>query len=149
MDRTQEKFEDLGSSVEDLLTGLATVNSYSDYAQRAEEVSNQVDGLRSDINQARKDYRDILALKKGVADYKQYANVVLRLIDVQMEHLNSVDEYLTYLGDQFKSAESGNVVDVQAISETTQKFITGLRDLKDKTDELKDQAQKTQTDKKL
>lgn len=149
MDQVQDKGDDMSGSIDELLTNLDTVSSAEDYEQRADEVRLQVEEIKSDIGRARKGYDEILGLDKGVTDYREYAEVVLELLDIDMEQLGSIEEYLDYLGYQFQLAEMGESVDTDAIEETTAAFMSGLNEMGSEADELKDQARKLQTEKKL
>jgi hypothetical protein len=148
MVEVKPKGEKLGESINSLLTDIGSVESPEQYEQMADEIRAVTKKIRADLEKAQSGYKEILGLD-GVVSYKEYAKAVLDLIDLDLEQVQLVDEYLEYLGQQFAAVAAGQQVSSQAIAERTSAFLTSLNELSPRVDELKAKAEKIKKEKKL
>ncbi len=145
MTKVTPKGEKLGTSVDNLMNNIASVTSASDYEAMADKIREQTSSIKSDLNLANQGYKQILDLN-GVDKYKEYARAAIALIDADLEQIKEVDDYLDYLSSQFKAAEAGQTVSEQEVAATTAAFITKLKELTPKINELKDKAESLRKD---
>jgi len=140
--------QDVGSQLESLLTDIRDVQSAAGYEEIADKIRKNTAATQAEMEKAKPGYEEILELN-GVEGYKEYAKVALELIDVQTEHVKTIDDYLDYLGKQFAAAEAGQPVDSQAIADTTSSTVKKLQELNNREDTLSEEAKKIKKDKNL
>ena len=140
--------ERVNKAVNSLLTDFAKLTSPEDYEAKADEIRADTKKARTELERAQSQYKEILTLK-GVVKYKEYANAILDVVDLDLEQIAEIDQFLEYISQQFALATSGQSVSEQAISDRTAAFITRLNDLSEKVGTLRDKAEKIQTDNKL
>lgn len=140
MTKVNPKGDELGTSVDSLMSNIASVTSASDYEATADKIREQTSSIKSDLNLANQGYKQILDLN-GVDKYKVYARAVMALIDADLQQVKKVDDYLDFLSSQFTAAEAGQTVSEQEVATTTAAFIAKLKELTPKISELKDKAE--------
>lgn len=148
MAEVKSKGEKVGESVDSLLTGFGDIASPEQYEQTADEIRAMTRATRAALEKAQSGYKEILGLD-GVVSYKEYANAVIDLIDVDLEQVQLVDEYLEFISQQFAAAAAGQQVESQAVAERTSEFIASLNEMSPRVDELKAKAEKIKKEKKL
>lgn len=148
MEKVRPKGDKLGESVNSLLTDIQNIESPEQYEQMADEIRAVTKEVRTDLEKAQSGYKEILGLD-GVVSYKEYAKVVLDLIDLDLEQVQLVDEYLEYISQQFAAVAAGQQVSSEAIAERTSAFLASLKELSPRVDELKAEAEKIKKEKKL
>ena len=65
----------------------------------------------------------------GVQRYKEYAREALILIDVDFQQVKEFNDYLDYLGSQFKAAKTGQSVSEAEVAAKTTAFVRKVKSL--------------------
>ena len=126
--KLNSKGDELGSSANDLMHSVKTFSSTSDSAQMADKVRQEAGSIKSDLNNASNGYRQILKMN-GVQRYKEYAREALILIDVDFQQVKEFNDYLDYLGSQFKAAKTGQSVSEAEVAAKTTAFVRKVKSL--------------------
>jgi len=144
---TKPTGEKISASVNIMLPDISFMTSYQ-YNTTAENIRSLADEARADLSKAREGYLGILNLK-GVGSYKQYAQLRLDLIDVDMRQLTLVDNYLDYLGKELAAREAGAALNSEALATATSESNRKLSELGDRMDGLTKQAEELKKEKSL
>ncbi len=140
--------DQVGEGVNDLLTSADDLATAEDFEAAADPIRADTKKARAELERAQNLYKQILALD-GVEKYKEYANAVLDVVDLDLAQVAEVDQFLDYISRQFALEASGQTVDVTAISNRTSAFIDKLEELSSEVDAAKDKAAKIKADNNL
>ncbi len=144
---TKPTGEKISASVNVMLPDISYMTSQQ-YNITAENIRSLADEARANLSKAQEGYLGILNLK-GVRSYKEYAQIRLELIDVDMRQLTLVDDYLDYLGRELAEHAAGAALNSEALATTTNESNKKLSELGDRMDGLTKQAEELKKEKSL